>query len=351
MIGTAENTVEPQNLVADEALAYCAGYFDAEGCIQIMRGKNRNGKCYFGMLISFTNSDIRSLNFILSILNSGHIRLCRKGTLKRKQMFRLQLNSEDANIALLAMLPYLICKRERALIAIKFQELCSQKKFSIKDREQFKAKISSLNDGTVKQKSAALKVLQGEDSKVYEIDESLIPLPKLLANDEMSVYLAGYVDGEGCIRIWRDREHRRFLLRFTIASGDLKPIQAISSMVGGKISLINKTNLKTIYRLDLRSSKAVDVIYSLLPFLIIKREQAEFGLEFYNRYTIGSLSAEECEKYFVLLALLKNRPIAESTKEERTERIKLLEEENRKTNNKIKQIQELKMTEPQSMAI
>ena len=95
-------------------LAYIAGFIDGEGCINLInRGKYNN--IYLKLVV--VNTDMAPLQFISSIFGGNIIKTSHRPGL-RKSLFQWALYGATAAYALTHILPYLICKKERAELAI-----------------------------------------------------------------------------------------------------------------------------------------------------------------------------------------------------------------------------------------
>jgi hypothetical protein len=103
--------------------------------------------------------------------------------------------------------------------------------------------------------------------------------------------LAAFIDGEGCIRIasakaknWK-REHLYIDVR--IANTDPRLAQWLSSLFGGKIytSPRKKSTWAACFWWAISCKKAAALLTECLPYLILKREQAETALALQSTMT------------------------------------------------------------------
>lgn len=104
---------------------------------------------------------------------------------------------------------------------------------------------------------------------------------------EVLAYIAGMLDGEGCISIKRQCYAHSyygpyFSLTVRIANTNPFVIEFIQEHIGGSLYFYeNHTKQhKTMYEVSWCSLKAQEVLKLLLPFLIVKKEPAELGIEF-----------------------------------------------------------------------
>ena len=104
-------------------------------------------------------------------------------------------------------------------------------------------------------------------------------------------YLAGIVDGEGTISI-RTRKPKRgrfspeYYPFLEVGNTNLRLIARLHSWLGGRVHLQRRRRLlpnsKPIYAWRIEARKAVPVLRALLPFLLLKRQQALLALELYD---------------------------------------------------------------------
>jgi hypothetical protein len=109
-----------RKMTRQERLAYCAGLFDGEGCITISRyRKVPSGYVWPQLQVQVTQLRPIGLDFLIETFGG------RRTPVKRRKVdryWRWIQWSDGAVIFLEAVLPYLLEKREQALMAIKFQE-------------------------------------------------------------------------------------------------------------------------------------------------------------------------------------------------------------------------------------
>lgn len=96
-------------------------------------------------------------------------------------------------------------------------------------------------------------------------------------------YLAGFFDGEGCVNITTRGKSKQVALRVMIVNTDPTILQEIQQVYGGFLSKprINKRGWKAFRQLTFVGDSAVGLLSTLLPFLRIKKRQAELAIEFW----------------------------------------------------------------------
>jgi hypothetical protein len=101
-------------------------------------------------------------------------------------------------------------------------------------------------------------------------------------------YLAGFIDGEGCISInkqWTDRTPTPiYWLIITVTSVDKDTLEYCRRMTGlGSIQYNRKStqdNDRHVYAWHLTSNRAIDLLRMIYPYMKIKREQADIAFAF-----------------------------------------------------------------------
>lgn len=111
-----------------------------------------------------------------------------------------------------------------------------------------------------------------------------------MTNEQQLIYLAGIVDGEGCLTSSRQK-NRRHKPALRIA-GTYKPLmQWLKMLFGGNYYVIKprKGQSKTSYDWVLNTNQAIDLVKSLLPYLKIKKREAEVFVLFYKQNILATI--------------------------------------------------------------
>lgn len=130
-------------------------------------------------------------------------------------------------------------------------------------------------------------------------------------------YIAGIIDGEGCVGIHKCPDKRGYsrlhYLYLCISNNNPIVIDYFQSKLGGNITKRKShPEWNPNYKWFIRSGKAEEVLSIVLPFLLIKKEQAKVGIEFskIKSSTQGKrLSVEEWnlrEEYYLKIKELNN---------------------------------------------
>lgn len=106
--------------------------------------------------------------------------------------------------------------------------------------------------------------------------------------DDFDIYAAGFFDGEGCIQIARMRrkgKHDVYALRVSANQRDARPLLLFAEHYGGKVRKHERTRFGQcdMWRWLVSSAKAEAFLLRVLPYLVVKKDQAELALEFQAR--------------------------------------------------------------------
>jgi hypothetical protein len=129
--------------------------------------------------------------------------------------------------------------------------------------------------------------------------------------NEQAAYIAGIIDGEGCITIKKTKQkyHRigfRFEVNLTVVNTDFRLLDWLKNIIGkGRVSekplnfSICSNPSRTWFWVT-TSQQARIILERCLPYFVIKREQAELAIEFAKRqarYQWGTTLTAEAQAY------------------------------------------------------
>ncbi len=102
---------------------------------------------------------------------------------------------------------------------------------------------------------------------------------------ENIAYVAGLFDGEGCVRIAKNKTRKNacYQLYVSINMTDPRAIKKVSETFGGKIYLSRKASKpthRTLYSWVVCSQAAATFLRTIRSFLIVKTEEVNMALEF-----------------------------------------------------------------------
>ena len=109
-----------------------------------------------------------------------------------------------------------------------------------------------------------------------------IPRDRLEMSKLHPAYVAGFIDGEGCIRIDKSKSAGRstcYKIEIIVANNDQSILLQLQEQYGGYMRH-SKFGTQKAYYWSLYGSPAETFLYEILPYLQVKLEQAEAALEF-----------------------------------------------------------------------
>jgi hypothetical protein len=99
--------------------------------------------------------------------------------------------------------------------------------------------------------------------------------------DKDLAYFAGIIDGEGCFCLHNHGTHR-FGAQLQVGNTDPRLLEWIQSRFGGSVNMERRTNKahKPVWRWIAHVDNLTELITAILPFLIVKRDQADLMLAY-----------------------------------------------------------------------
>lgn len=129
-------------------------------------------------------------------------------------------------------------------------------------------------------------------------------------NEVEKAYIAGIVDGEGTIGLWRHHKNETHTPNVTVANNSLTLLQWIRSKVGGVIVSKKKRQAHhgDSYAWSIRQDRAISFLNEIKGYLIIKKQQAELITGEYKAVThrAGKYTPEMLAKKAALVAKIRN---------------------------------------------
>jgi len=102
-------------------------------------------------------------------------------------------------------------------------------------------------------------------------------------NSNTLAYIAGYFDGEGCIRIVQNKRDNGFGIHVFITNTHKPFLERMKDFFGGTVSVRNKSNEnhRSIYQWRISNKKAANnFLKQIEPYLFEKQPQAKLAINF-----------------------------------------------------------------------
>lgn len=235
--------------------AYAAGLIDAEGCISIYQATSRHGNPQYQARIVLSNVNLAIVKWLVATFGGFYT----KHSPKEGQVwYQWNINSKTAASSFLRdILPYLRIKKEEALVLQEFYNL---------EAAQNPSKRKELMDlirGKKNRECVTTDTLDGS------VDDKLT-----------HAYLAGIMDGEGCISAAFTKSGKP-MLRIRMGNNYFPLIDLFQRLYGGWFHT-QKARNKTLefYTWEITTKEQREkFLLQITPYLRIKREQAEIALQ------------------------------------------------------------------------
>lgn len=137
---------------------------------------------------------------------------------------------------------------------------------------------------------------------------------------EILAYMAGIIDGEGSIMLWKNKNSKKrgqYNLRINVSSTDKCLIDWINTHFAGHCYMVNapsrqNPNWKKQFLWQLPSPNLLTFMIELVPFLIIKKERFQIAIKFRETFEkwqrpLKQETLDLRESYYVQMKLLNSR--------------------------------------------
>lgn len=108
------------------------------------------------------------------------------------------------------------------------------------------------------------------------------------------IWAAGFFDGEGFVSLPRVKSGARHI-RIGVGQLVREPLEVLVDLWGGSIRQEVQENGKQFHRWERQSDRGADALREMLPYLRVKREQAEIALEFHDERPARAISIGEAK--------------------------------------------------------
>lgn len=117
-------------------------------------------------------------------------------------------------------------------------------------------------------------------------------------------YIAGFFDGEGCIRIKKSNQSgNSYYLWVSITNSNYLILESVEQLFGGTINKVKNGKGKIIYHYLITCDEACDFLKTCFYFLRDKQEQAMLGIRFHEEK--GQLTLEQKKDDYEKMRKLK----------------------------------------------
>jgi hypothetical protein len=132
--------------------------------------------------------------------------------------------------------------------------------------------------------------------------------------ENQKAYIAGFIDGEGCINIYRTfpkyskadgvsvSNYRTYAMNVSITNTHLPTMEWLTAIIEGarlntKKMNITKPHWRQTYTIKIGSIASLKILKQILPYLITKKKQAELAIKFQE---VAMIKFTEGRKFYRL---------------------------------------------------
>jgi hypothetical protein len=240
--------------VKEKTKAYMAGAMDAEGCIRLAK-QTRGEKTFYSPRIYLSNQSKELMKWAVKHFGGKFVKNVNNGPGHPWYLWYIQ-SVKHAEKFLSLISPYLKYKQPQAKRLLYFCELSD-----------------SLADWEKDVIFRSLKEMKKIGSVTTDTQGNYIKAD--------NAYLAGFFDGEGCIKIDKSPSENTISYRLyvTVTNTHVPSLELFSSLYGGKI--VPKLDGPNCFQWVLYGKKTVEAfLLASLPYLTVKHPQALLALEY-----------------------------------------------------------------------
>lgn len=120
-----------------------------------------------------------------------------------------------------------------------------------------------------------------KSGRPVEPETRACPLATSWTDTELA-YFAGFIDGEGSFVLHHRKGSHVYSCQLQVGNTDARVLEWIQTRFGGSVNLERRNNPKhkLVYRWISEANSLSDVITALLPYLVVKKDQAELILAY-----------------------------------------------------------------------
>lgn len=287
-----------------ETCAYLAGLVDGDGYFKVSRSYRTPGTVhpYYATVVGVSQLWPGEAVRIFASTFGGVVMDPRKNSVCRL-MARCEIRGSKAESAARRLLPFLLLKRDQAILLLEVARLRSHRRGRVRDSgaacaqmERVRQALWWSHDGTGWSRNL---FPLSRDLRGYE---ELTPDQLGWSREQLLSYLAGIIDSDGNLRIERRRVKDMIgpHYRINIRCGQVMPSRAVELLAktfGGRLGVrkSRRASCRDMVTWSLHDRSAVPAIEALLPYLIVKQAEAFLLLDLRRLKAKGKKGVTEWE--------------------------------------------------------
>ncbi|MEK6987769.1 MAG: hypothetical protein AABX97_06725 [Candidatus Thermoplasmatota archaeon] len=285
----------------DELLAYLAGVIDSDGYLKVMKGYRTRGTVFphYGTTVGLQQLWPGNAVRLFASTFSGQMKLWPLPS--GRQIARCEIHCRKAEAAARRLLPYLLVKKDQALVLLEVARLNrvtrNRSRERYRDLAAARQTLVSLHEGSWAKASNPLPLPASQ--RGYE---RMRPVQLGWTRNQVFAYLAGVMDSDGNFRT--EKKHVRNMIgphyRINIRCAQVSPspaVELLAETFGGRlhVSKSRRLNHRDLVCWSLHDRTAASAIEALLPYLIVKEAEAYLLLELRRLKAQGKKGMTEWE--------------------------------------------------------
>ena len=141
----------------------------------------------------------------------------------------------------------------------------------------------SKNEWRRKLKRVVTKYKPKRIVRKYNMPEHLLENPYQDMSEWQKAYIAGIIDGEGCIQSSYPKS-RRFVLKITIGMTHKPTMEWLSSIFGARAIEQNRynPNMRRNWYIALPAARAGHLLKTIYPYMLTKQEEADVAIQIWD---------------------------------------------------------------------
>lgn len=278
-------------------LAYFSGFFDGEGCVYLHRKLRGEKQPSYKLQVQIGSTYFPILEWIQNTWGFGRItKESYEKRTNRKPTWFWVVHGDKALFVIETIFPYLIIKKSDAQVGISFQ------RWKLREAATYGQTTARLEASLVKEQRAKELLARSRGIELLsarqEVENLLGKDNLLLENNEVEIktsrimdlaFFAGLFDAEGYVTMGKKLNYRGsfdYTLAVGMTNTNLPMIEWVrlicgfGSVVTQGIDQVKRPNHKQYWKWFTTSNKALTVLESIYPYLIVKKADAEVGIAF-----------------------------------------------------------------------
>lgn len=261
------------------ALAWCAGFIDAEGCLAA-RFSPKNDIRSVAITLDVSGTNLESINFLKETFKKGNTYTIKHSY--KKDIYTWKIYGQDVYFCLKKILPFLATKKLQAKTLLTLQKITDQQGSKRPYTKEFLAKRKKLVDRMANLNLRGYQASILKKKEIIKVNSTMNTI-----NDLSCAWAAGFIDGDGSISFLKTKQYGTFKGRMRAYNTHKSALETLQNLFGGTIVQVRQgsedNHRQNLYIWDKCGKKdLIPLLEKLIPFFIIKKDRAVLLLGAYT---------------------------------------------------------------------